>query len=121
VQKEPDGRQAVWAFPLFTSPKQVRAIPARPTPNFFNAARRLTDWAICFVSSSNLLFILFLAFSGALAPEVLVNCFYRSVRRSGSNWARKLKSRFSQRLYLGDLQTTEVREQEAGNQWQAIP
>jgi hypothetical protein len=31
--------------------------PARPTPNFFNAARRVTDWAMLFVSSSNLRFI----------------------------------------------------------------
>src|SRR5215471_19825829 len=36
-------------------------MPARPTPNFFSAARRLTDWAICFVSSSNWLFIIFLS------------------------------------------------------------
>src|SRR5207237_9533807 len=37
------------------------AIPARPTPNFFSAARRVTDWAMLFVSSSNLLFILLLS------------------------------------------------------------
>src|SRR2546428_592142 len=36
--------------------------PARPTPNFFNAARRVTDWAICFVSSSNWLLMFFLSF-----------------------------------------------------------
>src|SRR5262245_35313296 len=33
----------------------------RPTPNFFSAARRVTDWAMLLVSSSNLLFILFLS------------------------------------------------------------
>ena len=53
-------------FPLFiahatgllASPKQASAMPARPTPNFFNAARRVTDWAIPLVSSSNWLFII---------------------------------------------------------------
>ena len=31
------------ASPLFASPKQANAIPARPTLNFFSAARRVTD------------------------------------------------------------------------------
>ena len=35
---------------------------ARPTPNFCSAARRVTDWARLFVSSSNLLLILFRSF-----------------------------------------------------------
>jgi hypothetical protein len=47
------------AVALFASPKQASAMPARPTPNFFSAARRVTDWARLFVSSSNLLFIFF--------------------------------------------------------------
>src|SRR2546422_1058209 len=47
------------AFALFASPKQASAMPARPRPNFLNAARRVTDWAMLLVSSSNLLFILF--------------------------------------------------------------
>src|SRR5213082_574761 len=34
-------------------------MPARPTPNFFSAPRRVTDWARLLVSSSNGLFILF--------------------------------------------------------------
>jgi len=46
---------------LFASPKQASAMPARPTPNFFSAARRVTDWAIALVSSSNLFFIFFLS------------------------------------------------------------
>jgi hypothetical protein len=54
--------QLDWAFPLFASPKQASAMPARPRPNFFSAARRVTDWAICFVSSSNLLFMLSFCF-----------------------------------------------------------
>src|SRR5205807_7833643 len=37
-------------------------MPARPTPNFFSAARRVTDWARPLVSSSNLLFMFFLSF-----------------------------------------------------------
>jgi len=41
----------------FASPKQASAMPARPTPNFFSAARRVTDWARLLASSSNLLFI----------------------------------------------------------------
>jgi len=49
------------ACALFASPKQASAMPARPTPNFFSAARRVTDWAIALVSSSNLLFIFFLS------------------------------------------------------------
>jgi hypothetical protein len=32
-------------------------MPANPRPNFLKACRRVTDWAICLVSSSNLLFI----------------------------------------------------------------
>jgi len=31
------------ASALFASPKQASAMPARPTPNFFSAARRVTD------------------------------------------------------------------------------
>jgi hypothetical protein len=49
------------ASALFASPKQANAMPASPTPNFFNAARRVTDCARLFVSSSNLLFILYLS------------------------------------------------------------
>src|SRR5207249_3646854 len=37
--------------------KQASAAPARLTPNFFNAARRETDWAMPLDSSSNWLFI----------------------------------------------------------------
>ena len=33
-------------------------MPARPTPNFFTAARHVTDWAMLLVSSLNLMFIL---------------------------------------------------------------
>jgi len=47
---------------LFASPKQASAIPARPTPNFFSAARRVTDWARFLVSSSNFWFITILTF-----------------------------------------------------------
>src|SRR5438105_546795 len=50
------------AAALFASPKQASAMPASPTPNFFSAARRVTDWARLLVSSSNLLFIVFLSF-----------------------------------------------------------
>jgi hypothetical protein len=51
------------ALPVFANPKQARAMPVRPAPNFFSAARRVTDWAMLFASSSNLLFILFLSFA----------------------------------------------------------
>src|SRR5437867_8802934 len=44
---------------LLASPKQASAIPARPAPNFFNACRRVTDWANPLASSSNLLFMTF--------------------------------------------------------------
>src|SRR5438270_13471492 len=47
------------ASALFASPKQASAMPARPTPNFFSAARRVTDWAILLVSSSKLVIIKF--------------------------------------------------------------
>src|SRR5439155_21875954 len=51
------------ASALFVSPSAVSAIPARPTPNFFNAPRRVTDWARPLASSSNLSFIIFLVFA----------------------------------------------------------
>jgi hypothetical protein len=35
---------------LSASPKAASAIPASPTPNFFSAPRRVTDWAGLFVS-----------------------------------------------------------------------
>jgi len=50
------------ASALFASPKQARAMPARPMPNFFSAPRRVSDWAIVLASSSNLLFMFFLSF-----------------------------------------------------------
>jgi hypothetical protein len=49
------------ASALFASPKHASTIPAKPTPSFFSAPRRVTDWAIALVSSSNLLFIFFLS------------------------------------------------------------
>lgn len=45
------------ALALLANPNQASAIPAMPTPNFLSAARRVTDWAMLFVNSSNLLFI----------------------------------------------------------------
>src|SRR5437588_82900 len=45
----------VWACAVVPIHKQASAIPARPTPHFFSAARRVSDWAMLFVSSSNLL------------------------------------------------------------------
>ena len=63
LQKVPLGLQPCpAACALFASPKQANAMPARPTPNFLSAAQRVTDCAMLFVSSSNLLFILFLSF-----------------------------------------------------------
>jgi hypothetical protein len=62
-QGEPSGKQGCFrASALFASPKQASAMPARPTLNFFSAARRVTDWAMLFVSSSNLWFMIFLSF-----------------------------------------------------------
>src|SRR5437867_5581301 len=74
----------VIACALFASPKQASAMPARPRPNFFSAARRVTDWARLFVSSSNLLFILFLSFRlfaipGSFAHEGWVFLTHRLV------------------------------------------
>src|SRR5207302_85000 len=60
------------AFALVASPKQASAMPASPTPNFFSAARRVTDWAKLFVSSSNLLFIFSLVY-------FVCSCFYRGI------------------------------------------
>src|SRR5439155_12817758 len=50
------------ASDVFASPKHASAMPASPTPNFFSAARRVTDWARLLVSSSNCLFISLLSF-----------------------------------------------------------
>src|SRR6516164_7275900 len=61
VQRLPVGRHVLPAAALFASPKPASAIPARPTPNFFSACRRVVDWANPLASSSNLLFILFLS------------------------------------------------------------
>jgi hypothetical protein len=55
-------RLSLAASALFASPKHASAITASPRPNFFSAARRVTDWAKLLVISSNLLFILFLSF-----------------------------------------------------------
>jgi len=57
------------ASALFARRKQASAIPAMPTPNFFSAARRVTDWAISLVSSSNLLFMFF-GFGFVVCPFV---------------------------------------------------
>src|SRR5262249_5703796 len=61
------------ALAMFANPKQASAMPASPMPNFFSAARRVTDWARLFVSSSNLLFIFFVRFWA-----VFVACLFRS-------------------------------------------
>jgi hypothetical protein len=62
LHTEPDGKHGFEAaVALFDRPKQASAMPARPTPNFFSACRRVADWANPLASSSNLLFILFLS------------------------------------------------------------
>ena len=57
------------ACALFASPKQASAMPARPAPNFFSAARRVTDWARHLVSSLNWLFIFFLSFDSLVLAQ----------------------------------------------------
>jgi hypothetical protein len=52
--------QTVPATALFSRLNQANTMPTSPIPNLFSAARRVTARAICFVSSSNLLFITFL-------------------------------------------------------------
>jgi hypothetical protein len=42
-------------------PRAAATAATSPTLNLFNAARRVTDWAIALVSSSNLLFMCFLS------------------------------------------------------------
>jgi hypothetical protein len=66
------------ASALFANPKHASAMPARPIPNFFSAARRVTDWAMFFVSSSNLLFIAFL-FVVCLVGCLLLQYGYRAI------------------------------------------
>jgi hypothetical protein len=61
---------ALPASALFASPKQANAMPASPTPNFFNAARRVTDWAMLLVNSSNLLFMVSLSRRGCQDTQV---------------------------------------------------
>src|ERR1043166_2913345 len=56
-----------------TEPTRLASVtPARPTPNFLSAARRVTDWARLLVSSSNWLFIHFLSFGccGEVAASI---------------------------------------------------
>src|SRR5262245_65496357 len=59
LHRLPVGIQNCPASVLFANPNAASAMPARPRLNFFNAARRVTDWARLLVSSSNLLFMLF--------------------------------------------------------------
>src|SRR5207302_10369021 len=73
--------QCLAAPALLASPKQANAIPARPTPNFFSAARRVTDWARLLVSSSNWVFIFFLSFLSLLLDHGLHGLFSRLTGR----------------------------------------
>src|SRR5258705_386019 len=57
-----------------SSPNRASVRPAKPRPNDFSAARRVTDWARLFVSSSNLLLILFLPFR-CVCGFVFLNLF----------------------------------------------
>src|SRR3989454_8364066 len=70
------------AIALFASPDAATALPARPTPNFFSAPRRVTDWARPLASSSNLSFIAFLSFLiwfwFAVIERNLVRCLRQS-------------------------------------------
>jgi hypothetical protein len=76
-QIEPPGLQ----FPepaLFADPMAANATPARPTLNFFSAARRVTDWARLLVNSSNLLCICCRLVQGKLVKS-LSNRRYNSL------------------------------------------
>src|SRR5947208_38983 len=70
------------ACPFFANPKVASAIPARPTPNFLSAPRRVTDRARPLASSSNLSFIAFLSFLiwfwFAVIERNLVRCLRQS-------------------------------------------
>src|SRR5262249_47981357 len=57
------------ACALYASPKQARAMPARPRPNFLKAWRRETACARLLVSSSNWYFIVFVDCCLYFAPE----------------------------------------------------
>src|SRR6266566_4070899 len=52
--------------------KQASTAPARLTLNFFSAARRVTDWAMLLVSSSNWWFITILTFGLLVFFRILV-------------------------------------------------
>src|SRR6266536_2176665 len=64
------------ASALLASPKQASAMPARPTPNFLSAARRVTDWAMPLVRSSNGLFIILLSFVSPTDANCLFMIFF---------------------------------------------
>src|SRR5438093_445722 len=57
VQDLPPFFQMPQACALFAMPKAVSAATARPTPTFFNAARRVTDCARPLLNSSNWVFM----------------------------------------------------------------
>jgi hypothetical protein len=82
------------ASALFASPKQASAMPARPTPNFFSAPRRVTDWAMVLVSSSNWLFITFLSCVVLLFRSETLILFTYSCPAStiAMTWLRKLRA-----------------------------
>src|SRR6185295_18985192 len=73
--------QALPAWALFARPSEASAIPARPRPNLFSAARRVTDWARPLASSSNWLFITFLSFGICSRFSGFNRCYSRKVER----------------------------------------
>src|SRR6516225_1534576 len=92
LQKLSRGRHGFLpASALFASPKQASAMPARPTPNFFSACRRVADWANPLANSSNLLFI-FLAFVWFVLCAYLGCGALRSGLRVGGQHGRVRKA-----------------------------
>src|SRR5262245_37599391 len=59
----PSSVPLVMAWASF-NPNLASARRARPTPSLFSAARRVTDWAMFLLSSSDWVFMFFLSFLG---------------------------------------------------------
>src|SRR5262245_46999417 len=75
-------------------------MPARPRPNFFSAARRVTDWATFLVSSSNWLFMFSFRFVCSVISSGHTLAFIPSNRKIGETLQLFQKGDVRRPLYL---------------------
>src|SRR2546428_6342074 len=98
-------------------------MPARPTPNFFSAPRRVTDCARPFASSSNFLAIVVLSFSHllpviSLCPSTLQEAKNRLARLGGGSDSWCMSAEIAART--GDVRTIQQLIEHYPDEWLAI-